>query len=143
MITLQRIIFSAMILTLVSACSGSDDSDDLPGTGDHKVRYEVEGGSGVINEADITYIDENGIEQTITDVPIPWVYSFLAEPNAALALTAILHGSGTTTLYATITVDSTCWIDDRTFVTESNVSVSGTPEDIMETCPNHGGTTVQ
>ena len=42
-------------------------------------------------------------------------------------------------LYATMTVNNTCWIDERTFVAESPVSVSGTPEGIMTTCPNQGG----
>ncbi len=143
MVTLKRTLFPlAIILALICACGGSDDSDGLPGTGAYTVEYEVEGGSGIINVVDITYIDADGIEQTITDASIPWTYSFKAPPDEDLSLMAVLHGSGTTTLYATITVNNTCWIDDRTFVAESYVSLSGTSEDIMTTCPNHGGTTV-
>lgn len=92
----------------------------------------MEGGSGLINEADVTYID----------APVPWTYSFKAPPDADLSLKAVLHGSGSTTLYATVTVNNSCWIDDRTFVAESHVSVSGTPEGIMASCPNQGGVTV-
>jgi len=139
---LYKIFSSLFILAFLCSCGGSDGSDGTPGTGDYTVRYEVEGGSGVINEADITYINANGLEQTLTDTPIPWVYTFMAEPDADLSLTAILHGSGTSTLYAIITIDNTCWIDERTFITEQAVSVSGTPQGILTSCPNHSGTTV-
>jgi len=137
-----KLIFSLSLVFLLSSCSGSDGGDGIPGSGDYTVRYEVEGGSGLINEADVTYIDADGIEQAVTDAPIPWTYSFKAPADADLSLKAVLHGSGSTTLYATMTVNNTCWIDDRTFVAESPVSVSGTPEDIMTTCPNQGGATV-
>ena len=142
MYLLNKITIPSLFLLLLCACGGSDGGDGVPGAGDYTVRYEVEGGSGLINEADVTYIDADGIEQAVTDVPIPWTYSFKAPADADLSLKAVLHGSGSTTLYATMTVNNTCWIDDRTFVAESPVSVSGTPEGIMTTCPNHGGTTV-
>ncbi|HPR04471.1 MAG TPA: hypothetical protein PLP82_11230 [Deltaproteobacteria bacterium] len=125
-------IFFLSLVFLLSSCSGSDGGDGTPGAGDYTVRYEVEGGSGLINEADVTYID----------APVPWTYSFKAPPDADLSLKAVLHGSGSTTLYATVTVNNSCWIDDRTFVAESHVSVSGTPEGIMASCPNQGGVTV-
>ena len=125
-------IFFLSLVFLLSSCSGSDGGDGTPGAGDYTVRYEVEGGSGLINEADVTYID----------APVPWTYSFKAPPDADLSLKAVLHGSGSTTLYATVTVNNSCLIDDRTFVAESHVSVSGTPEGIMASCPNQGGVTV-
>ncbi len=127
-----KMIFFLSLVFLLSSCSGSDGGDGTPGAGDYTVRYEVEGGSGLINEADVTYID----------APVPWTYSFKAPPDADLSLKAVLHGSGSTTLYATVTVNNSCWIDDRTFVAESHVSVSGTPEGIMASCPNQGGVTV-
>ncbi len=132
----QNIIISLSLLILLCSCGGSDGSDETPGTGDYAVRYEVEGGSGIINVADISYIDANGLEHAIVDAPIPWVYSFRASADADLFVTAVLHGPGTTTLYATITVDNTCWIDYRTFVTESPAFVSGTPQGILTSCPN-------
>jgi len=132
MYLLNKITIPSLFLLLLCACGGSDGGDGVPGAGDYTVRYEVEGGSGLINEADVTYID----------APVPWTYSFKAPPDADLSLKAVLHGSGSTTLYATVTVNNSCWIDDRTFVAESHVSVSGTPEGIMASCPNQGGVTV-
>lgn len=140
--TLRWIILALGIFALAAACGGSGGGDGVPGTGDHLVVYEVEGGSGIINVADIAYTDENGREKALTDQAIPWKYSFMAEADADLSLSAVLHGSGSTTLYVTITVDNTCWKAYRTFTAGDPIYVSDTPRGIMTTCPNSGGTSV-
>ena len=136
-VPLRPILVILLILVLPS-CGGGGGGE--PGT--HLVRYEVEGGMGIIDTAEITYNDETGRERTIEEAPLPWFYSFWAEPDDALSLEAVLHGElMSNTLYATIRVDSECYVEMRTFVIEQAVSVSGTPEGILTSCPNHGGTT--
>jgi hypothetical protein len=125
------------IVILFAGCGGnSQDNKSEPGT--HEVRYDVTGGSGIINEADIEYLNENGIQKTLINEPIPWSYSFRTSAETKLSLTAVLHGNGSTTLYATITIDNNCYIDDRTFVTDDLIAVSGTVNEIIKSCPNHG-----
>lgn len=130
------IINAYLIITVViTSCGGRDSGGGAAGT--HQVRYEVSGGMGTIPTAEITYVDRNGSEQTIENAPLPWTYTFSSSPEDELSLTAILHGSGTNTLYVTIMVDDECYIEYRTFVTESPVSVSGTAGDILSDCPNN------
>ncbi|MGO9145533.1 MAG: hypothetical protein ACLQDF_04115 [Desulfomonilia bacterium] len=137
----MKSIVVLFITVLFAGCGGSGGgSNSEPGT--HEIRYDVTGGSGIINNADITYLNDNGIQKTLINEPIPWSYSFRSSSDSKLSLTAVLHGNGTTTLYTTITIDDNCYIEDRTFITEDPITVSGTVNEIITTCPNHGTYTV-
>lgn len=131
---LKIIIYILILMAAFSACSGSDDGDVSTGTGRHVVRYEVEGGSGFINFADISYLDENGILQTFEDVSLPWTHSFKASPETDLSLTAILHGTGTSNLCISIIIDYTCSTESKTFLTERTLSLSGSVSDFLGVC---------
>jgi hypothetical protein len=131
----------AAVLSCLGACSSGGGGDDLPGSGPHYVAYEVDGGSGIIKTATISYTDETGEEHTMEHTSLNWSYSFRAEPDTPLSLGAEIEGEGVSTLIITIKVDDACWVDSRTFVAGSWVSLTGTPGEIMETCPNHFGTT--
>ncbi|HPC46619.1 MAG TPA: MmpS family transport accessory protein [Deltaproteobacteria bacterium] len=136
-------LFSAVIL--LAACSSGGGGDSLPGQGDHIVAYEVEGGSGIINEATIRYLDENGVEHTIEHASLErsnWSYRFRAGPDNRLLVSAMLKGEGSTTLYVRITVDDECWDEMRTFTAGSEAVVEGTARGILTECPSHGGSTV-
>ncbi|HOJ13412.1 MAG TPA: hypothetical protein PLS81_04780 [Deltaproteobacteria bacterium] len=144
--TLYRSVALSFLLA-VCACSSSGGGDELPGSGEHVVTYKVEGGSGIITSASISYTDENGEEQHLQHVSLRdanWSYSFRADDFAPLSVSAMLEGEGTsTTLYVTIEVDDACWVENRTFVAGALLTVSSTAHEILTTCPNHGGTTVQ
>jgi hypothetical protein len=138
----MKLIGVLFITILFTGCGGSGGgSNNEPGT--HEVRYDVTGGSGIINKADIVYLEENGIQKTLLDEPIPWSYTFRSSSDTKLSLAAVLHGNGTTTLYTIITIDDNCYIDNRTFVTESTIAVSNTVDEIITTCPNHGSVIVK
>jgi len=133
----MKSIVVLFITVLFAGCGGSGGgSSSEPGT--HEIKYDVTGGSGIINNADIIYLDKNGLQNTLINETIPWSYSFRGSSDTKLSLTAVLHGNGTTTLYTTITIDNNCYIDFRTFVTEEPIMVSGTVNEIITTCPNHG-----
>ncbi|MGD0210046.1 MAG: hypothetical protein ABSC14_03590 [Desulfomonilia bacterium] len=71
----MKSIIVLVITVLFAGCGGSSGgSSSEPGT--HEVRYDVTGGSGIINNADITYLNDTGIQKTLINKPIPWSYSF-------------------------------------------------------------------
>lgn len=130
-------------VTGLGSCSSRDGSG-MPGHGDHVVTYEVSGGSGIIPTASITYTDANGMQQTIDEADLSrsnWTYTFKASQNAPLHVSAMMLGEGSTTLYVKITVDDRCWVDERTFVAGAEIGLDTTAAEILETCPNSGGTT--
>jgi len=137
---MKSIVVLFIITVLMAGCGGSGGGSESE-SGTHEVRYDVTGGSGIINNADIIYLDKNGVQTTLLDEPIPWSYSFRGSPDTKLSLTAVLHGNGTTTLYTIITVDN-CYDDLRTFVTEEPITVSATVNELLTKCPNHGSVLV-
>ena len=100
------IILSSMLLMSPIGCSGSGGGNHLA-PGMHRVEYEVS--TSITNpHVSITYIDENGTTQELTDIDAytsNWTYVFSAKSGTHLYLSSALHTGEDGTIQSTISVD--------------------------------------
>jgi len=119
------IIFFLFSLSLAGCGGGGGGNND---DGGHHVTYEVSSYSTQL--FDITYTDENGDSQTVTNVPVTegWSKSFSAPGGSLLSLSATMHGLDNDTYWVNIYVD-------YVKVNQMNQNWPGTPATIEYSIP--------
>jgi hypothetical protein len=126
----MRKIFLGIFLLTLLGCGGGGGGGSHSGM--HNVRYEVSSYS--LHPLNITYVDENGDSQTVSDVYVNnqnWTHSFSAASGTTLSLSASLEGTDNDTYWVNIYLDN---IPGP--VIEKNQNLPGVPAIIEYTISN-------